>query len=186
MATLYLVRHGQSVANAEGWLSGWVDTPLTAAGAAEAEAARAQLAEIHMDRCLVSDLQRARRTAEILLRGRRTPVQVLPELRERRMGALAGERLAALRADGRWAAQLAPWTAQPEGGESHLGCLRRVIACLRAWEAPGQTVLVVGHGGWIRDLLACLEGVPPEEIGRRPPALNAAPIRVDIGAWPDV
>ena len=185
MAVFYLVRHGQSVANAEGWLSGWVNTPLTAQGEAEAEAARAHLAEIQIDRCLVSDLRRARRTAEILLQ-RQTPVHVLPELRERCMGVLAGEQQVALRADGRWAAMLAPWTAQPEGGESHRGCLRRVIACLRAWEVPGQTALVVGHGGWIRDLLACLEGVPLEEIGSRPPVLNAAPIRVEIGAWPDI
>lgn len=213
MTEFWFVRHGQSVANAEGWYSGWVDTPLTPAGEAEAEAARAVLlaglaggglAEGRLDRCLVSDLQRARRTAAILLdcpELRGTPVHVLPELRERCMGSLAGVTRAQAAADGRWAALLAPWEAVPPGGESHRGCLARVVAGLRAWSpvpgGPGgrqQRALVVGHGGWMRDLFARLDGIPPEEIGRRPPAENAQPIcrRIRSSAagegdgWPEI
>ena len=194
MTEFWFVRHGESVANAEGWYSGWVDTPLTPAGEAQAAAARAGLIEglagARLSRCLVSDLSRARRTAEILLdcpELRGTPVHVLPELRERCMGELAGVTRAQAAEDGRWARLLAPWEAIPAGGESHQGCLRRVVAALRAWEhAGGGRVLVVGHGGWMRDLFARLDGVPPEEIGRRPPAENAKPERRHILGWPEV
>ena len=177
------LRHGQSVANAEGWLSGWEDVALTAAGEEEARIAGQELENHPIARVLVSDLRRAQRTAELALGGRRVPVHVLPELRERRMGVFMGESIARLREDGRFATFLAPWDARPPGGESHAEALRRVVAALKFWQAPGTT-LVVGHGGWMRDLLARLEGVPPEEIGLRPPAKNAHPVWCQIRQWP--
>lgn len=179
------LRHGQSVANAEGWLSGWEDVTLTASGEEEARIAGEELREHPIDRVLVSDSRRARRTAELAVGHRRLPTHVLPELRERRMGTLMGEKIAQLREDGRHAQFLAPWDAAPPGGESHADALRRVVAILRSWPAPGTT-LVVGHGGWMRDLLARLDDIPPDEIGLRPPTKNAHPIWREIRQWPTV
>lgn len=177
------VRHGQSVANAEGWLSGWKDVALTEKGEQEALEAGRFLQDQPFARCLVSDLTRARQTARLVLGGRVLPVHVLPELRERRLGDFVGEKTAVLKADGRHAQFLAPWTIAPPNGESHQEAVGRVLACLRFWDVGGPT-LVVGHGGWIRDLLALLDGIPVEEIGQRPPARNAHPEVRQILAWP--
>ena len=186
MSTWIFVRHGQSVANAEGWLSGWEDVPLTSQGIDEARLAQKELEGEVFDRVLCSDLQRARHTAALILEGHPpVPMFVLPEIRERRMGIFVGESLAKLREDGRWAQYLAPWEARPEGGESHAGALARVVACFQHWDVGGRT-LVVGHGGWMRDLLLRLEGVPREEIGYRPPTKNAHPQRREILSWEGV
>jgi bisphosphoglycerate-dependent phosphoglycerate mutase len=45
MPTWIFVRHGQSVANREGWLAGHYDAPLTDQGEAEAIAARCVLVD---------------------------------------------------------------------------------------------------------------------------------------------
>jgi broad specificity phosphatase PhoE len=183
--TWIFLRHAQSIANAEGWLSGWKDVGLTEAGEEEAREAGRVLKTMQLDRCLVSDLKRARKTLELVLEGRqhKPAVHVLPELRERRMGILTGEKTAEIKADGRFTQLLAPWSAKPPLGESHQEATARVLACLSFWN-HGGTTLVVGHGGWIRDVLAWLDSVPVEEIGRRPPALNARPIIREIPHFP--
>lgn len=61
------VRHGQSVANLEGWLAGHHDAPLTEQGRAEARAARMGLTELRPTRAFCSDLSRAHQTARLLL-----------------------------------------------------------------------------------------------------------------------
>src|SRR5690606_2611712 len=66
VATWTFVRHGQSVANAEGWLAGCLDSPLTARGLAEADATRDAVADIPLARAFASDLSRARLTAQRL------------------------------------------------------------------------------------------------------------------------
>lgn len=176
--TWIFVRHGQSVANAEGWLSGWHDVALTDQGTQEAVRAGQQLSQQPIDRCLVSDLLRARQTFAAMLpflQNPAIPVHITGDLRERRMGELTHARTALLKEDGRFARFLALWTTAPLGGESHQSSARRVVACLRHWDVGG-TVLVVGHGGWMRDILALMEGIAPEEIGSRPPTANAAPL----------
>ncbi|HEX8581069.1 MAG TPA: histidine phosphatase family protein, partial [Acidimicrobiales bacterium] len=77
-----LVRHGQSVWNAEGRWQGQLDPPLSDVGAEQARAAAA-----HLDGVVAvatSDLDRARRTAEILAEALGVgPAIVEPGLRER-------------------------------------------------------------------------------------------------------
>ena len=70
MSQWIFVRHGQSVANAEGWLSGWEDVPLTSQGIEEARLAQKELEGEIFNRVLCSDLQRARHTAALILEGR--------------------------------------------------------------------------------------------------------------------
>jgi broad specificity phosphatase PhoE len=170
------VRHGESVANAEGWLSGWSEVALTPAGEAQAEAVGALLRETPFARCLVSDLRRAVRTAQIALAARGgppVPLHVLPELRERHMGALQGEPFAAVRDDGRHARWLAPWDVGPPGGESHAVSVGRLRAALRLWD-DGRPTLVVSHGSVLRGLLASLDGAEPAS---RAPTPNATALR---------
>lgn len=66
---LYLVRHGQSQANADNQLAGWYDVPLTEKGAGEARAAGEKLRGIEFEKVYASDLMRACQTCENALPG---------------------------------------------------------------------------------------------------------------------
>lgn len=173
---LIFLRHGQSVANAAGRLSGWEDVALTPEGEAQALAAGAHLRALVFGRVLVSDLGRAIRTAELALMGLpRRPMHILPELRERHMGVLQGEYLADLRADGRSVRYLLPWDQGPPGGETHARVVQRALACLRAWD-DGTPTLVVAHGSLIRNVVGWIDGLSPDAIATQSSAPNAIPI----------
>ena len=70
LATLVIVRHGETSANLDGVWHGSTDTPLTERGRAQAERVAAYLAERYADAGALysSDLQRARHTAEPIRR----------------------------------------------------------------------------------------------------------------------
>lgn len=68
MGKLYLVRHGETVANAGGRLQGWMDAELNDKGRTQARETAAYYKNIHLDAVYCSTLKRARETAEILLR----------------------------------------------------------------------------------------------------------------------
>jgi broad specificity phosphatase PhoE len=187
--TLYVfVRHAESTANAAGWLSGWEDVPLTQRGEAQADAAAGALAALEREhgpvqRCLVSDLGRARATAARLLGRRKVALHVLGELRERHMGALQGVDIAAARADGRLDRFMLPWGEGPPGGESHATCARRALAGLRAWH-DGTPTLVVAHGSLLRNVVGLIDGVPKDDIGRGRAVSHAELNPRWVGEWP--
>lgn len=166
------LRHGESVANAAGWLSGWEDVALTPRGEQQAVEAGRLLAGTPFGRCLTSDLSRAHRTATLALAGRSLPIHVLPELRERHMGVLQRQPWSEVKADGRHARWLAPWDVGPPGGESHAEAVGRALAALRRWE-DGTPTLVVAHGSLLRGLLALLRGEVASERLSTPNALPA-------------
>lgn len=176
------LRHGESLANAGGWLSGWEDVPLTDLGRAQALSAGASLREVRFTRCLVSDLARARETARLVLEAAgqgSCPLQVLPELRERDMGVLQRQPWSEVRGDGRHARWLVPWEVGPPQGESHATVVARALAGLRTWD-DGAPTLVVTHGSLLRGLLATLRG---EALDARRSVGNAVP-EVWVGRLP--
>ncbi len=67
MAKLILIRHGQSLWNAENKFTGWVDVPLGAQGRAEATIAADKLETYQVRVCFTSLLFRAIETAIIIL-----------------------------------------------------------------------------------------------------------------------
>ncbi|MFQ4144178.1 2,3-bisphosphoglycerate-dependent phosphoglycerate mutase [Chlorogloeopsis sp. ULAP02] len=69
MATLILLRHGQSLWNAANKFTGWVDVPLSERGRAEATIASCKLKEkgYYIDVCFTSTLFRAMETAVVCL-----------------------------------------------------------------------------------------------------------------------
>lgn len=88
---LYLVRHGESVANRDGLVGGHFDSPLSEKGREQAQAAKTGLADIHFDAAYSSDLQRAAETAAIIF-GKPLPHgRQLKDLRERHFGRLEGQ-----------------------------------------------------------------------------------------------
>ena len=85
---LYIVRHGQSEANAAGRHAGWSPVPLSEKGREQAEKVGKYLAMIAFDRVIVSDVLRARQTAELAMPG--GSYQLEPRIREINSGSLVG------------------------------------------------------------------------------------------------
>lgn len=97
LATLVLLRHGQSTWNANPVFTGWADPPLTDRGVAEAREAGALLHTrgfTHFDVAFTSQLDRAIRTCEIALEAARCSTLIIKafQLNERHYGALQGRR----------------------------------------------------------------------------------------------
>ncbi len=92
-ATLYLVRHGETLFNVKGITSGWSDSPLTALGEAQARAAAEALAGIEFAAAVTSDSGRARATAGAILAGNASApgLTATPLLREEYFGGLEGD-----------------------------------------------------------------------------------------------
>ena len=67
MSLLILMRHGQSMWNAAGLFTGWVDVPLTPKGIDEAREGGRSIAHLPIDEVHVSTLIRAQMTAMIAL-----------------------------------------------------------------------------------------------------------------------
>lgn len=158
--TFYLVRHGESEANATRRFAGRTDSPLTELGRQQAEAVAEALASVHFDRIVSSPLSRCRDTALIVARRHQLPVDLEPDLVEIDVGEKTGtpfDEVAGLpewRDDG--------FIAWPRGEtlDQVLSRAHRVITRIAA-ESAGQRVLVVGHGGVTRILMSHFLGLLP-------------------------
>jgi broad specificity phosphatase PhoE len=168
--TVYLVRHGESEANAAGVFAGQTDSPLTPKGREQAKVVARALQPVHFDRIVTSPLSRTKDTAAVIAAGRGIPVETFDDLKEIDVGIAAGKPFDELRGlpgatgdDG--------WRQWP-GGESLDQVLTRslrVIDHLVA-ESPGKTICIVGHGGVTRIVVSSFMGVLPKLI--RVPATN--------------
>lgn len=94
---LYAIRHGQSAANAIQAHAGWAQVPLTELGREQAAKTGELLKGLEFERIIVSDLLRARETAQIALPGRNFEQD--PRLRETNVGSLQGRRVVELTAE---------------------------------------------------------------------------------------
>ncbi len=159
MATLYLVRHGETDWNRDRRLQGQTDIPLNEAGRAQARCLAARLAAVHFHAAYSSDSARARETAEIVLTGRSLIPEALVGLRERSYGrweGLRGEEIVAQDPDN-WAIwQRRERNLAPHGGESDVAVERRIHDALTgiAERHPASSVLVVSHGGVVSRILS--------------------------------
>jgi broad specificity phosphatase PhoE len=92
---IYLMRHGAvSYFGADGRPARPDELSLNEEGLAQADAARALLEPVQLDRVIASPLTRTVETAEIVAQGRKAQVELWPELRE-----LQGNRLSSIPAD---------------------------------------------------------------------------------------
>ena len=175
MARLILVRHGQSVWNASNRFTGWTDVGLSEQGVEEAEDAGRQLSEIRIDVVHTSDLVRAQRTAEIIMRHNEAsedvPTNYDWRLNERHYGALQGLNKAET-AEQHGAEQVHIWrrsfdVAPPEG-ESLEMTAERTIPYFTEEIVPdlvsGKNVLVSAHGNSLRSIVMHIDGISPADI----------------------
>jgi broad specificity phosphatase PhoE len=150
-ARVLLIRHAQSAWNADGRWQGWADPPLSPAGEADAGDAASNPILGEVSAVVASDLQRARRTAEIIAAPLGAgPVRTFRGLRERGAGVWTG--LTRAEIEEGWPGVLGRRDLVIPGGESAEAVTARAVATLHriASEWDGQTVLGVSHGALIR------------------------------------
>ncbi|KAI0723888.1 phosphoglycerate mutase-like protein [Cerioporus squamosus] len=95
VARVYIVRHGETDFNRQGIVQGQIDTPLNDAGVEQARLTADALEDTPFEVAYSSDLQRARRTAEIILEKHPgVKLETTPALRERHMGDWQGGSIA--------------------------------------------------------------------------------------------
>ena len=175
MARLILVRHGQSVWNASNRFTGWTDVGLSEQGVEEAEDAGRQLADIRIDIVHTSDLVRAQRTAEIIMRhneaSENVPTKYDWRLNERHYGALQGLNKAET-AEQHGAEQVHIWrrsfdVAPPEGESLEMTAERTIPYFTEEIVSDlvdGKNVLVSAHGNSLRSIVMHIDGISPEDI----------------------
>jgi len=174
MATLVLIRHGQSVWNKENKFTGWVDVDLAEKGIAEAEQAGDLLADYQFDAAYTSVLMRANKTLDIILNKTgqtHIPVTKDKALNERMYGDLQGLDKDDTRAK-YGEEQVHIWRrsydVQPPGGESLKDTADRVLPYFEQEIAPkikeGKKLIIAAHGNSLRALIMKLENLSPEQI----------------------
>ncbi len=154
MARILLVRHGQSVWNADGRWQGQADPPLSELGEQQAVAAARAIGLV--DAIYTSDLTRARHTAELVAAQLGSDVAVDARLRERDAGDWEGRTRAEI--DEGWPGFLDSGR-RPDGYEPDASVLARALAALTAIAASHDgDVLVITHGGVVRTVERHLGG----------------------------
>ncbi len=90
MHHIYLVRHGITEGMEAGLAQGITDSPLSALGRKQAQAAANVLKSIHFDAALSSPLGRTMETARIICSVTKNELEIVPSLREMDFGWLEG------------------------------------------------------------------------------------------------
>ena len=147
---VWVVRHGESETNQNGQWTGWLDAPLTKKGESDAALAKEILEKVAFDKIYSSDLQRARRTAEIAIDG--CEYTTTPMLREVNVGDIAGKPLSVIYDENN-----RPMNTDGYGrfgGESTAQFRERVCAFIKSLEGEEcENIAVFSHAGFLRKFL---------------------------------
>ncbi|MFT4571000.1 MAG: 2,3-bisphosphoglycerate-dependent phosphoglycerate mutase [Hyphomicrobiaceae bacterium] len=176
MATLVLVRHGQSQWNLENRFTGWEDVPLTELGRDEAQRAGVALAaeNVHFDTAYTSLLKRAQDTLAIMLDklGQADlPIVRDEALNERHYGSLQGLNKAET-AKKYGAEQVHIWRRSydipPPDGESLKDTAARTLPYFNRLIASdvkaGKNIIVAAHGNSLRSIVMELDQLSQAQV----------------------
>ncbi|MCS6994648.1 MAG: histidine phosphatase family protein [Anaerolineales bacterium] len=161
-----LLRHGESVGNAENRLQGHADFPLSETGREQARklAARWKVEGVNFDCVITSPLLRARETAQIIAEALGIPNFETDSLwMERNMGLRSGMTLDEIRARYPEPPFLNPYQSWSEQGESDWELyLRGGQALHKLLLRPPARYLVVSHGAILNKVLYSILGITPQ------------------------
>jgi probable phosphomutase (TIGR03848 family) len=194
VATVILVRHGRTAANATGVLAGW--TPgvhLDDKGREQAAAVSARLAVVPLAAIVTSPLERTRETAEALLVGRDPlpPLEIDDRVGECRYGDWTNQSLKSLAKDPLWkVVQAHPSAAvfPGDGGEPMATMAARAVGAVRDWNARlsaggvDPVYAVVSHGDVIKAITADALGMHLDAFQR----LQVDPCSVTVIRYTDL
>lgn len=165
MATVILVRHGRTTANAAGTLTGRLPgVRLDDTGAEQAVRAAERLSGLPLAAIVCSPLERCRQTAKAIAAARTPPVRVTTDrgITECDYGVWQGRSLKELAKERLWSTvQTQPSAVVFPEGESMsamqaraVAAVRRQDAALEAEHGPGAVWAAVSHGDVIKSVLA--------------------------------
>jgi alpha-ribazole phosphatase len=168
---LWLLRHGEPVAETSGLCYGALDVELSPAGLRQAELVNGALHAEPLAAIYSSPRRRCLAAARILARERTCPVETIDALREIHFGEFEGRSYDDIAAE--YPDLYRQWMEHPAevhfpGGESLKQMWTRVTDAGGILRAPynRQSIALVTHGGVIRILLAEALGLPPANIFR--------------------
>ena len=168
---LFLLRHGESQGNAEKYLQGQEEYPLTDLGFKQAKALANywKTKNIQFDNIITSPQLRARETAEIIANVSGQNIEINPIWKERNYGNLSGKPLNEVRhlLEDPEANQLHHKIGQT--GESEWEFFQRGDKAMQSIlkKSPGK-YLIVSHGGTINMCFRVILGIPPHNNFRSP------------------
>ena len=175
MAILVLIRHGQSLWNAENRFTGWTDIDLSKKGENEAEEAGKKLENITFDVVHTSALMRAQRTAEIIIQHNKIskdiPTYKDERLNERHYGSLQGLNKTET-AEKYGAEQVHIWRRSfdiaPPDGESLKTTAERTLPYFKEDIVKHlneeKNVLISAHGNSLRAIVMYIENISKDDI----------------------
>ncbi|MHA7156229.1 MSMEG_4193 family putative phosphomutase [Arthrobacter sp. TMN-50] len=189
MATVILVRHGRTTANAAGLLAGRAaGVSLDQVGRDQATSTGDRLADVPVVGVVSSPLERCQQTAKLII-DRRSGVPLAPvdldlNLTECDYGQWQGRTISDLATEALWSVvQSQPSAVTFPGGESMAAMQARSVAAIRhhdaAFEAeygPGAVWVAVSHGDIIKSILADALGMHLDLFQR----INVGPASVSI------
>ncbi|MBL7259071.1 histidine phosphatase family protein [Paractinoplanes lichenicola] len=172
MATVLLLRHGRTTANATGELAGRRPVELDDTGRAQAERAGERLRPLPLAAVVTSPLIRCRTTVELALPGA-APV-VDEGLTECGYGDWEGRPLKELAKEPLWpVVQQHPSAAVFPNGEAMAAMSARAVATIRRWDAriteshgPDALWLACSHGDVIKAIVADAMGLHLDQFQR--------------------
>ena len=187
MTTIYLIRRAEAEGNLYRRIHGWYDALITDNGFAQIAALQRRFQDIPIDAVWSSDLYRTMTTARAVYVPKGLELHTDPGLREVHMGDwedkpwgevyhFDGDRIALFnRSDPTW---------QAPNGESLGQVGERVhdALCRIAGGYPDKTIAVFCHGTAIRQLLAMVKGVAPQDWHKMGHSENTAVTRSMTGA----
>jgi len=187
MATVILVRHGRTTANAGGLLAGRsLGVGLDTLGRAQATSAGERLSVVPLVGVVSSPLQRCRETSQLILdlQGGTPATPVDEDITECDYGDWQGRTLIDLALEPLWpVVQVHPSAVVFPGGESMAGMQARSVAAIRRHDAifeaehgPGAVWVAVSHGDIIKSVLADALGMHLDLFQR----INVGPASVSI------
>ena len=151
---LYLVRHGESIANSESKHQGEsYDTDLTEVGIQQAKKLAKRLKEFKFDIIYSSHLKRAKQTAKEINSYHNKEIIINENLKERDNGDFSGK----VYTEELWKdIQGDEFNRKAPNGENRIEQLKRVKIVIDDILKLNKDILIVSHGGTIKSILANL------------------------------
>jgi broad specificity phosphatase PhoE len=160
---IILLRHGESVGNAENRFQGQYDFPLSGKGRLQAQALAERWKNEGMtfDRCIASPLLRARQTAEIVTAALNIPLEFDDDWKELDNGELAGLRREEAAERFPRPDFIPPYMHLGGTGESRFEIFLRAGRAVQHLldHGPGR-YLIAAHGGILNMALYTILGIP--------------------------
>ena len=178
--TYYILRHGLSTSNTNGYLSAWPEkriSHLVPKGKKQIQKAGQDFKKIGLDFIFSSDMHRTKQTSAIVSKITKIKVVFNKEFREINPGIFNntdnGNYKNYFKNNNEWI------TKRPPQGESHIDCQKRMVKALKKIDKKhkGKKILIVSHGNPLWMLEASVRN------WNRAKLLKEYKNRIETGEW---